>query len=375
VLGSGDIYVDASGPLTLGRVATADGNIGIASAGNLASTVGLSAGNGGDVALASSAGNVTVSHDIASADAHDLSVSGAAIAMAAASTSGSQAYTGNVTLNGDLTGSAIDITGNATLAGGKRTLTANGANGGVALSGALNGGAQQAVIVASDGDVTLGGNASNLASLTITGNNIDLRQVATTGAQQYNGATTLRGAYTTANGAFGVDGATTLASTVSVTTGSGAVAFTGAMSGANALTVTSIGTTTYGGAVDIASLNQAGSGGTAINGGSVTTSGTQTYVGHVTLGEDAVLTGATVTLANGADGAHALEIDGTALLTGAIGATTKLASLTVDGAATLNAGSIATTGNQRYKGAVTLSGDHTLSATTGGVAFDGALDG
>ncbi|CUI50167.1 hypothetical protein HMPREF3069_06535 [Achromobacter xylosoxidans] len=375
VLGSGDIYVDASGPLTLGRVATADGNIGIASAGNLASTVGLSAGNRGDVALASTAGNVTVSHDIASADAHDLSVSGAAIAMAAANTSGSQTYTGNVTLNGDLTGSAIGITGNATLAGGKRTLTANGANGGVALSGALNGGAQQAVIVADDGDVTLGGNASNLASLTITGNNIDLRQVATTGAQQYNGATTLRGAYTTANGAFGVDGATTLASTVSVTTGSGAVAFTGAVSGANALTVTSSGTTTYGGAVDIASLNQAGTGGTAINGGSVTSSGTQTYVGHVTLGDDAVLTGATVTLANGADGAHALEIDGTALLTGAIGATTKLASLTLDGAATLNAGSIATTGNQRYKGAVTLSGDHTLSATTGGVAFDGALDG
>ncbi|MFY3147632.1 filamentous hemagglutinin N-terminal domain-containing protein [Achromobacter xylosoxidans] len=375
VLGSGDIYVDASGPLTLGRVATADGNIGIASAGNLASTVGLSAGNGGDVTLASTAGNVTVSHDIASADVHDLSVSGAAIAMAAANTSGSQAYTGNVTLNGDLTGSAIGITGNATLAGGKRTLTANGANGGVALSGALNGGAQQAVIVADDGDVTLGGNASDLASLTITGNNIDLRQVATTGAQQYNGATTLRGAYTTANGAFGVDGATTLASTVSVTTGSGAVAFTGAMSGANALTVTSSGTTTYGGAVDIASLNQAGTGDTAINGGSVTTSGTQTYVGHVTLGEDAVLTGTTVTLANGADGAHALEIDGTALLTGAIGATTKLASLTLDGAATLNAGSIATTGNQRYKGAVTLSGDHTLSTTTGGVAFDGALDG
>lgn len=162
---------------------------------------------------------------------------------------------------------------------------------------------------------------------------------------------------------------------MSVTTGSGAVTFTGDMSGANALTVTSSGTTTYGGAVDIASLNQAGSGGTAINGGSVTTSGTQTYVGHVTLGDDAVLTGATVTLANGVDGAHALEIDGTALLTGAIGATTKLASLTLDGAATLNAGSIATTGNQHYKGPVTLVRDHTLSATTGGVAFDGALDG
>ena len=54
---------------------------------------------------------------------------------------------------------------------------------------------------------------------------------------------------------------------------------------------------------------------------------------------------------------------------------TKLASLTLDGAATLNAGSIATTGGQRYKGAVTLGSDHTLSTTTGGVAFDAALDG
>lgn len=375
VLGSGDIYVDGSGPLTLGRVATADGNIGISATGNLVSAVGLSAGNSGDVTLASSAGNVTVSHDIASTDVHDLSVSGAAIAMAAANTSGSQAYSGNVTLNGDLTGSAIGITGSATLAGGKRTLTANGANGGVALSGTLNGGAQQAVIVASDGDVTLGGNASNLASLTITGNNIDLRQVTSTGAQQYNGATTLRGAYTTTNGAFGVDGATTLASAVSVSTGSGAVAFTGGVSGANALTVTSSGTTTYGGAVDIASLNQAGTGGTAINGGSVTTSGAQTYTGHVELGDDAVLTGATVTLANGVDGAHALEIDGAAALTGAIGATTKLASLTLDGSATLNAGTIATTGNQRYKGAVTLGRDHTLSTTSGNVAFDSTLNG
>ncbi len=375
VLGSGDIYVDGSGALTLGRVATADGNIGITSSGNLTSAVGLAAGNSGDVTLASGAGNVTVSHDIASTDVHDLSVSCTAIAMAAANTSGSQTYTGNITLNGDLTGSAIGITGDTTLAGGKRTLTANGANGGVTLSGTLNGGAQQAVIVAEHGDVTLGGNASNLASLTISGDSIDLRQVASTGAQQYNGATTLRGAYTTTDGAFGVDGATTLASAVSVTTGSGAVAFTGGVSGANALTVTSSGATTYGGAVDIASLNQAGSGGTAINGGSVTTSGTQIYSGHVDLGDDAVLTGTTITLANGADGAHALEIDGTALLTGAIGATTKLASLTLDGSATLNAGSIATTGNQQYKGATTLGRDHTLSTTTGDVAFDGALDG
>lgn len=372
VTGAGDIYVDATGPLTLGRVATADGNIGIGAAGNLASTVGLTAGNGGNVTLASSTGNVSVSHAIASGDAKDLSVSGAAISMADAATSGSQTYTGNVTLNGDLTASAIDITGNAMLAGATRTLTADG---GVGISGTLNGGGQQAVIVADHGNVTLGGNATNLASLTVTGSAIDLQQVTTTGAQQYNGATTLRGTYTTTNGAFGVDGATTLADAVNVSTGSGAVSFAGAVSGAKALTVTSSGATTYGGAVNIASLNQAGSGATAINGGGVTTSGAQAYTGKVLLGNDALLTGTSVTLSNGADGAYALEIDGAASLTGAIGAVTKLASLTLDGAATLNAGSIATTGGQRYKGAVTLGRDHTLSTTTGGVAFDAALDG
>ena len=372
VTGAGDIYVDATGPLTLGRVATADGNIGIGAAGNLASTVGLTAGNGGNVTLASSTGNVSVSHAIASGDVNNLNVSGAAISMADAATSGSQTYTGNVTLNGDLTASAIDVTGNATLAGATRTLTADG---GVGISGTLNGGGQQAVIVADHGNVTLGGNATNLASLTVTGSAIDLQQVTTTGAQQYNGATTLRGTYTTTNGAFGVDGATTLADAVNVSTGSGAVSFTGAVSGAKALTVTSSGATTYGGAVNIASLNQAGSGATAINGGGVTTSGAQAYTGKVLLGNDALLTGTSVTLSNGADGAYALEIDGAASLTGAIGAVTKLASLTLDGAATLNAGSIATTGGQHYKGAVTLGRDHTLSTTTGGVAFDAALDG
>ena len=244
VTGAGDIYVDATGPLTLGRVATADGNIGIGAAGNLASTVGLTAGNGGNVTLASSTGNVSVSHAIASGDVNNLNVSGAAISMADAATSGSQTYTGNVTLNGDLTASAIDITGNATLAGAKRTLTADS---GVGISGTLNGGGQQAVIVADHGNVTLGGNATNLASLTVTGSAIDLQQVTTTGAQQYNGATTLRGTYTTTNGTFGVDGATTLADAVNVSTGSGAVSFTGAVSGAKALTVTSSGATTYGG--------------------------------------------------------------------------------------------------------------------------------
>ncbi|CAB3937808.1 filamentous hemagglutinin N-terminal domain-containing protein [Achromobacter insolitus] len=375
VLGTGDIFVDGTGSLTLGRIATADGNIAINANGDLTSAVGISAGNSGangNVTLTADAGDAGISHAIANGDINGLAVNGTRISMAAANTAGRQAYTGDVTLNGDLTGSAIDITGNTTLAGGKRTLTANGD---VSLSGLLNGAGQEAAIVSTGGHVTLGDNATNLTSLSVDGASIDLRQVATTGAQQYNGATTLRGTYTTNNGAFGVDGATVLGSGVTVSTGSGAVTFTGGMSGANALTVTSTGATTYGGAVDIASLNQAGTGVVAINGGMVTTSGAQDYSGHVQLGDDATLTGATLTLRNGADGAHGLEIDGTAALAGAIGANTRLASLTVVGPVTLNTSSISTTGNQHYKGAVTLGSDQSLSTTIGSVAFDNALDG
>jgi hypothetical protein len=375
VVGAGDIIVDGTGALTLGRIATADGHIQIASVDDLISTVGLSAGNHGDIFLGSVSGNVGVNHAIASNEANNLAVIGAQIDLAAVNTAGSQSYDGDVTLNGDLTGTAIDITGNATLAGGKRTLTANGANGGVNVGGTLNGGNQQAVIVANDGDVTLGGNATNLASLNIDGTTIDLQGVSTTGAQQYNGDTTLRGLYTTANGAFGVDGATVLGSGVNVVTGNGAVTFTGDISGANALTVNTAGTTTYGGAINTASLNQAGTGITALNGGSVTTTGTQVYAAGVVLGDDTTLSGSSITLADGVDGAHALEIDGAASLAGAIGANTKLASLTITGPATLTTSSIATTGNQHYQGAVTLGSDQSLSTTSGNVTFDGALIG
>ena len=375
VLGAGDIVVEATGPLTLGNIATADGSIQIAADGDLISSVGLTAGNHGDVLLGSSSGNVGINHAITNNQVNNLTVFGAQIGTAAVDTAGAQTYNGSVTLGGDLTGASIDISGNATLTGGKRTLTANGDGGNVNISGALNGGNQQAVIVANDGNVTLGGNAINLAGLSIDGANISLQNVATSGAQQYNGDTTLRGLYTTGNGAFGVDGDTVLAGGVNVYTGNGAVTFTGDVSGANALTVLTAAATTYGGAVNTASLNQVGTGVTALNGGSVTTTGMQSYSAAVVLGADTTLSGSGVTLADRVDGAYALTVDGPATLAGAIGANTKLASLTVNGPATLTTGSIATTGSQHYQNDVTLGSDQSLSTTTGNVTFDGALIG
>lgn len=336
VLGTGDIYLGGTGPLTLAKLATHAGDIDVTASGALRSDTHITAGDGG-VALASTAG---------------------------------------VTLNGDITADAIDITGDVTLAGGTRTLNTSGAGGDIGINGTLNGGVQQAVFNAGAGDVTLSGNAANLAGLTIDGAAISVQGVATTGAQRYNGNTTLAGnSYTTISGGFTVDGATTLANGVTVWAGYGDVAFAGDVTGADhALTVTTTGDTRYEGTVDAAALANNGIGSVYLDGGAVTTAGSQTYVGHVTLGADTTLTGSSVTLNNGVDGAHGLTIVGAAGLTGNIGAADKLASLAIHGNATLATDSIATTGNQEYRGDLILVGAQSWTTTVGDVIVDGSLD-
>src|SRR5690606_19376873 len=90
---------------------------------------------------------------------------------------------------------------------------------------------------------------------------------------------------------------------------------------------------------------------------------------------DTVLKGSTVSLLGGADGPHDLTIDGDAVLKGPFGAQDALASLTVNGTSTLGQGSIATTGDQSYNGAVTLGGDLTVASRDGDIRFNDAVDG
>ena len=135
------------------------------------------------------------------------------------------------------------------------------------------------------------------------------------------------------------------------------------------------------------------SGSSTIDGGSVTTTGGQTYTGAVTLGAaDTTLTGTLVKFGSTLDGqpsvgggntgyggtldaAPALSIVGNASFGGVVGGTaTALASLWVSGTTALDGGSVSTTGGQTYTGAAPLGANAILtgSAVTFGSTLDGA---
>ncbi len=112
--------------------------------------------------------------------------------------------------------------------------------------------------------------------------------------------------------------------------------------------------------------------------------GSQRYNGAITLKTDTVLasTGATATLTlnSTVDGAANLTLStpGTTILNGAIGSAPNgaLASLAITGGpATLNGGTITTTGAQAYSGAVTLTNDTTLTSQGDGITFGSTVDG
>ncbi|HZT51602.1 MAG TPA: hypothetical protein VFA22_06705 [Stellaceae bacterium] len=268
---------------------------------------------------------------------------GGAAALASLTVAGASALNGGaVTTAGTQTyGGAVTLGGNATLSGSSVAFeaTADGAHALAIFGNALFAG-------------TVGGSAP-LASLRVTGAvALDGGSVTTAGGQSYGGAATL-----------GADA--TLAGT--------SIAFGGTLDGAQALVIS--GNASFaapvGGTTALASLGVGGT--TALNGGSVTTTRGQSYIGGVTLGADATLSGALIAFGGTVDGAHALAIGGNASFGGAVGGGVALAHLDVSGAAALNDGTVATSGTQTYGGPVTLGADETLTGTT--IAFDGTVDG
>jgi hypothetical protein len=196
------------------------------------------------------------------------------------------------------------------------------------------------------------------------------------------GSITFNGAgVTTADQNVNVNGPVTLATgAVAINAGSGDVGFSSTVDGGQALTVNSTGTTAFGGAVGggaaLTSLTTNAGGTTAINGGSVTTTGAQSYGDNVTLGANTTLTSNSSgnisfagTVTNAVARTLAVNTSGTTTFTGAVGGgATALSSLTTDagGTTAINGGSIATTGNQTYNDAVTTSVATTLTGTSGG---------
>ncbi|QCO18067.1 filamentous hemagglutinin N-terminal domain-containing protein (plasmid) [Azospirillum brasilense] len=316
-------------------------------------------------------------------------------------TAGDQSYGGETSLMGSYaTGNgAFTVAGPATLAG---AVTVDAGNGAATFNGTVNG--AQALTVNSSGatrfNAAVGGTTA-LASLTTDADGTtSLTSVTTSGAQTYNDAVTLDGAYqagtvfTAAEAVtLGGDsritgtGGIVLASTLdggralTLTSGTGDILLGGAVGGTSrlgALTINGGGTTTVAGAVKAASLATDPTGITILNGGSVDTTGAQSYADAVTLGADTVLTGTQVSLSGGIDAAEAgrqgLTIAGNAALAGTLGTRQALAALTVGGETLMTGATAVTSGAQTYGGAVRLAG--TGSTLTGtGITVAGTLDG
>ncbi|MEK6243972.1 MAG: hypothetical protein AABM33_05660, partial [Pseudomonadota bacterium] len=175
---------------------------------------------------------------------------------------------------GTLSGSINGVAGNDTLTGANvaNTWTIGAAQNSGTLTGVAGGWSNIANLVGGTSTDTYTGAGGNLTG-TITDS---------------SGISTLNGAITTA-GAQTYTGAVTLGSATTVT-GVGNT-FSSTVTGAQTLSIVDSGTTTFGGAVSVASLTTDAGGTTAINGGSVTTTGAQSYGDAVTLGAATTLTG------------------------------------------------------------------------------------
>lgn len=214
----------------------------------------------------------------------------------------------------------------------------------VAFRSTVNG----AVALVIDGNAVFEGNVGDvnaLVSLLVNGlTTIDAASIATTSTQEYVGAVTLlRDA---------------LVSGTEVTFGS-------TVDGLFFLEVD--GNAVFEGNVNIGQLLVSGL--TTIDAASIATTGAQEYLGAVTILQNAVLTGATVTFRNTVDGTVELEIDGNAVFEGNV----NLNQLLVHGLTTIDTAEITTTGSQEYMGAVTLLQNALLTGSS--VAFRSTVDG
>ncbi|PTY38086.1 hypothetical protein BGP77_16680 [Saccharospirillum sp. MSK14-1] len=265
-------------------------------------------------------------------------------------TTGSQTYTGNVTLMNDIrldtTNDAITFNGSVDGNGdGTESLTLDIENATATFTGNV-GTTNQLEFLDVEGETQLGGD------------------VTTLNQQNYQQAVTLTGDATlstsnTSHITFGssIDGAGALV----LNAGAGAINFGGNLGSGTALTTLAVN-------ADEFDLNH-----------DVTTTGGQDYNGIVTLTDDVTLTAnGAVDFSDTVDGDHSLIIDagtGPVSFGSTVGVDENLAALNVTAnAINLNA-NVETTGNQDYTGAVILFNDISLTATNADITVDGTVDG
>jgi hypothetical protein len=275
---------------------------------------------------------------------------------------------GVIYLEGNFTGSGsanLNLTG-ATQISATRTLAATT----VTTSSTLTTVSSGAYALTITGNAVFGGAITGLTTLAVSGTSSIGANVTTTSTQGYTGAVTLTG-----TGASRTLQGTTI-------TASSTIA-----GGANSLTIT--GNAVLNGAVtDVTNLSISGT--TAIS-ADISTSGTQTYTGVVTIsGGDRVLTATNNAIlfsstinSDAALTPRSLTISagsGNTTFSGAIGATYALNALRVNGTVTMG-DNITTAGTQDFAGNVIISGSNVNLSSMGNsgagatITFGGNIDG
>ena len=209
----------------------------------------------------------------------------------------------------------------------------------------------------------VGFGAKGLAALTTDTNTeavINTSNIKTSGTQTYKGKVTL-------------------SKNTTLTAPASNIKFDGTVDGAQSLTIAGNASVEFNNLVGSATPLTAlitGTGLTTINAASIKTSGIQTYKGAVSLNQTASLEGSLVNFMSTLNGAFALTLAGATAQTfsGIVGGTTPLTSLTTGtGLTKIGTTDIKTSGNQEYKGAVTLSENTALTASV--IKFDATVDG
>ena len=246
------------------------------------------------------------------------------------------------------TTAAQDFDGAATIAGAAVLASSGGSN--ITFGGTVDGGNSLTVNTAGRTKFTgIVGGTIPLASLTTNagGTTVLSGNATTTGVQAYNDNATLGGNYATTNAGFNVGGTTTLAANTTVSTGSGAVTFTGAVNGGQSLTVNSTGVTTFSAAVGnstaLTSLTTNAGGSTTIS-ANITTTGTQNFNDSVYLGGHASLatTNSDINFGGSVNNNYKLGLavgTGNIVFSGPVGNATSLNNITITSANVVSASS------------------------------------
>ena len=287
------------------------------------------------------------------------------------------------------TGGAVDTTGTQTYGeaitlGNNVTLTGST----VTFAGTVDGATAGGQVLAVTGGAVFGGavgGTAALKTLSVSGATaLNGGSVATTGAQTYTGAVTLGADTTLSTESAAISFASTLdgGHDLTVNNAGGDVTFGGVVGGTTrigALAVDTAGATNFAASIKAASVTTDAAGTVTFAGGAVDTTGTQTYGEAITLDNNVMLTGSTVTFERSIDGAAAgqgaLTVDGDAVFNDQIGTNAALKSLSVSGETFLKTGRVVTTGMQMYERKLQLFMDTLIESKNGSLTFGGTVDG